>query len=499
ERYAITVSDPLSASQQAWAYLYRSATLTRSNASYITWTYGIQTASALSYTAAFSPTRFVGLSDLFLNGGTGDVLDRQKIRLATFLGTLNEESIVTLLGAATITLPIAGPVRAVTNDGDLRAAFYGSRLDFDITFDFSGLPLTPSSVRTSFDWISPTLSGLTTYYDSNTPGGVAIDGVPDVVPTTPRINWFQINGGAAGPGGLVMTIPRVDPHGGTATNYYKDDGADDANDTGDRRSYGDSGLRINGPFASPAAISFTLSAYILPLGSNSNVGAAYFARANNPLQASAAQQCNTPSGMCSGVPIPPAHVVITGTTAALVDYPQTYVANVDPVTASLPLTYTWQATDQSPLTIAGGLSTSATFTWTSTGPKMISVTVSNDGGAANADPLTIWVRSDAFTPPAHVGITGTTATRVDYAQTYVADVDPVTASVPLTYMWQATDYSPLTIVSGLSSSATFTWTSTGFKHISVTVYNEGGVVSADPFLVEVRTLTFLPLVLKGAP
>ena len=32
-RYAITVSDPLSASQQAWAYLYRSTTLTRSHVS----------------------------------------------------------------------------------------------------------------------------------------------------------------------------------------------------------------------------------------------------------------------------------------------------------------------------------------------------------------------------------------------------------------------------------------------------------------------------------
>ena len=30
-RYAITVTDPLSASQQAWVYLYRSTTLTRSN------------------------------------------------------------------------------------------------------------------------------------------------------------------------------------------------------------------------------------------------------------------------------------------------------------------------------------------------------------------------------------------------------------------------------------------------------------------------------------
>ena len=163
-RYAITVTDPLSVSQQAWAYLYRSPTLTRSNVSYITWTYAAQTASALSYTAAFSPTSFAGLSDLFINGGNTDILDRQKTRLATLLGTLNEETIVALLGPATITLPIAGPVRAVTNDGDLKAAFYGSRLDFDVTFNLGGLPLTVNSIRTSFDWISPTISGINTYY-----------------------------------------------------------------------------------------------------------------------------------------------------------------------------------------------------------------------------------------------------------------------------------------------------------------------------------------------
>ena len=91
-------------------------------------------------------------------------------------------------------MPIAGPVRAATNIGDLKAAFYGSRIDFDVTFNLGGLPLTINSIRTSFDWISPTISGINTYYDSNTPGGVPIDGVPDVISTTPRVDWFQVNG-----------------------------------------------------------------------------------------------------------------------------------------------------------------------------------------------------------------------------------------------------------------------------------------------------------------
>jgi hypothetical protein len=301
-RYAITVTDPLSASQQAWVYVYRSTTLTRSNVSYITWTFATQTASAMSYTASFSPTKFVGLSNLSINGGNVDILDRQKLRIQASLGplpvNLNEESLLPYLGAPpTMTLPIAGPVRAATNIGDLRAAFYGSRIDFDVTFNLGGLPVTVNSIRTSFDWISPTLSGIHTYYDSNTPGGVPIDGVPDVISTTPRIDWFQVNGDVAGPGGLVMTIPSLTPNGGTASvsNYYMDNQANVGGDTGDLHSYGDAGPLINSP---GTVVSLTLKTYLLPPGTDINVGAAYYARASNPLQANTARQCYTLSGSC---------------------------------------------------------------------------------------------------------------------------------------------------------------------------------------------------------
>ncbi|HTP08506.1 MAG TPA: hypothetical protein VMP08_09660, partial [Anaerolineae bacterium] len=386
-RYAITVTDPLSTSQRAWAYLYRSPTLARSTDNYITWTYATQTASAMSYTAAFSPTSFVGLSDLSINGRNVDILDRQKLRLATLFTTLNEETIVTLLGPATITLPVAGPVRAATNSGDLRAAFYGSRLDFDVTFNLGALPLTVNSIRTSFDWISPTISGIRNYYDSNTPGGVAIDGVPDAISTTPRINWFQVNGDAVGPGGLVMAIPRLNPQGGTVTTYYKDNGAIDATDTGDKRSFGDAGPFINNP---GTIVSLTLVSYILPPGADTNVGAAYYARATNPLLASAAQQ-NYPFG-------PPITVTVTGATVTHHDDPQTYVANVNPTTVTLPMTYVWQATDHSPITVAGDLSSSIIFTWTTYGLKDVSVTAYNIYGLASSDPLPVLVGRSVFLP-----------------------------------------------------------------------------------------------------
>ncbi|HKZ87008.1 MAG TPA: hypothetical protein VJ793_25565 [Anaerolineae bacterium] len=291
-RYAITVTDPLSVGGQAWVYLYRSTTLTPSSARYITWTESAQTATAISYTAAFSPAAFVGLSDLFINGRSADILDRQKFRAQIFFLTLNEETLRTFV-PATVTLPAVGPIRAAASDGGSRTAFYGSRIDFDVTLDLSILGgFLPDFIRTSFDWISPTISGITTYYDSNTAGGVTIDGVTDAVPTTPPNDWFQVNGGAGGPGGLVAAIPNVDTSGGALSNYYTDDSTCDPGDTGDHQCYGDAGLRIDGP---GPVISFTLVAYVLPPGTTANVGETYFERADNPLTAAVAEQCFTPS------------------------------------------------------------------------------------------------------------------------------------------------------------------------------------------------------------
>ncbi len=289
-RYAITVTDPLSPANQAWVYLYRSATLTRSGVNYITWTQATQTASAVSYTAAFSPTRFVGLADLFINGRNVDILNRQRTRAMAGLFSIDEESIVDFLGPVTVTLPAVGPVRAATSDGDLRSAFYGSRIEFDVslsgTIQFPPLPpISLDFIRTSFDWNNPITTGITTYYDSNTPGGVTIDGVPDVVSMTPPIDWAQVNGASNGPGGVVLAIPYIDPNGGMVSNHYVDNG--------NIGSYGDTGLRIDGP---GRIISFTLAAFILPPGTSANIGAVYFDRITNPLTAAVAEQCFTPSG-----------------------------------------------------------------------------------------------------------------------------------------------------------------------------------------------------------
>jgi hypothetical protein len=283
-RYAIQVTDPLSLGSEAWAYLYRSATLTRSNNSYVTWNQAAQVMTATSYIAAFDPANFVGLASLKLNGNPADILDRQKIRVKPPIPIVLTEASLTAFIPPTITLSVVGPVRAVRNDSALNLALYGLRLDFDVLFDLSTLGgFGIEFIRNSLD-LNPVMSG-STYYDSNNTTAL-INGAPDTVPTTPRVDWYQVISGTS-PGGFVLTVPSINPSGGTVSNYYKDDSAIDSDDTGDKQSYGDAGLIIDNP---GQLIQFRQVAYILPTSTTTNVGSIYFNRVNNPLVATTAIQ-----------------------------------------------------------------------------------------------------------------------------------------------------------------------------------------------------------------
>jgi hypothetical protein len=85
----------------------------------------------------------------------------------------------------------------------------------------------------------------------------------------------------------VLTVPGINPGGGTVSNYYQDNSAVDPTDTGDQLSFGDAGLRIDNP---GLLIQLRLVTYILPPGTTTNVGAAYFSQVNNPLIATATIQ-----------------------------------------------------------------------------------------------------------------------------------------------------------------------------------------------------------------
>lgn len=300
-RYAITITDPLSPAGQGVAYLYHSATLTRTADGYVSWDEATQTVTALSYTAGFETEQFVGLESLTLHGTDVDVLDRQKLRgqvtgylgpVPIFTESFNEETVLDFVTVTmTVTLPITGPVRAVGGSEAQGFAFYGSRAQFGLSLDLSdvmssGIRIHIDYVGVSLDLNDPAGNGMapTRYYDGNGTD-VAVDGVPDAVPgTVPP--WAQIDGALGG----WVTVGAVDPAGGTATQTYKDDDTVDPADTGDGQSFADTGVRIDDP---NGVVTVTQTLFVLPAGAG-NSGATYQQYANNPLVTDTAGQTYQP-------------------------------------------------------------------------------------------------------------------------------------------------------------------------------------------------------------
>ncbi|HEY3342796.1 MAG TPA: PQQ-dependent sugar dehydrogenase, partial [Anaerolineae bacterium] len=84
--------------------------------------------------------------------------------------------------------------------------------------------------------------------------------------------------------------------------------------------------------------------------------------------------------LTSATTIPPIHVsnvAISGPASGVAALPYTFRAQAAPLTASLPITYVWQATGQATVTHTVGLTDTITFTWNSTGTQAITVTASN--------------------------------------------------------------------------------------------------------------------------
>lgn len=300
-RIRIEVTDPLNPGETGWVYVYRSTTLPQSNASYVNWNPDTETISADAYSVTFDQQNFLGISDLTI-GGSGDILDRQKIRVtATPLDPVTEETLADLLEQVglpnTLAIAALGPVRAATGnlDAGIGFAFYGSRFDLDVTFPLSDTYITYSqngltvtvllqfqSAFTSLDLLNPTETGMApaTYYDPNMPDGVAIDGVADNVPVSPWHEYSVVSGQL----GTIVDVMEVDRGQGHIRNFYIDDSALDDTDTGDGRSYGNAGIGIERANFSTeiGLIRLNQRFYILP-GAQGNVGEEYVAKASTPL------------------------------------------------------------------------------------------------------------------------------------------------------------------------------------------------------------------------
>jgi uncharacterized repeat protein (TIGR01451 family) len=88
-------------------------------------------------------------------------------------------------------------------------------------------------------------------------------------------------------------------------------------------------------------------------------------------------------------------VTLSGPASGEVGAKLTFTANVAPLTATLPITYTWQASGLPLLTHSGAISDMATFTWETPGVKNVSVTASNSLGPVTSQ-KSVTVSGGAF-------------------------------------------------------------------------------------------------------
>jgi hypothetical protein len=322
-------------------------------------------------------------------------------------------------------------------------------------------------------------------------------------------------------------------------------------------------------------------------------------------------------------------VTIAGPLTGTVDMDYDFTATVVPTQTTQPITYTWQATDQTALLQTAALTDTITYNWDTSGTKLITVTAANSynmvtavhtitvhtpvdfavgrptlitplpvmahtpvsftipitnlgtmaadglffvdlfidpdivltttiplsqsvgyvaladlsGGASQVVTITA-VAGFANTPQPHlvyamvdtsdqfaepdetnnvspplvvtdviviepltaVTLTGAITGEVGVAYVFTAVAVPISATQPITYIWEASGHAPITQTNGLTDTVAFSWAVTGTQTITVTAMNEAGemvtavhtiTISAPPNLPQ--HILYLPFAAAAKP
>jgi hypothetical protein len=160
---------------------------------------------------------------------------------------------------------------------------------------------------------------------------------------------------------------------------------------------------------------------------------------------------------------------INGPATGIVSQTYTFTATVNP-TATTPITYTWQATGQSPVVHMGSLNRTdaVTFNWSITGTQIITVTAANAAGTVS-DTHTIISSAlppDCPHPLTDVSISGSASGYTGASHTFTSTVTPPNATTPITYTW-----SPASDSGQGTNSASYEWSDPGIYTITLMVEN----------------------------
>jgi hypothetical protein len=93
---------------------------------------------------------------------------------------------------------------------------------------------------------------------------------------------------------------------------------------------------------------------------------------------------NYGSVTCPPDVVPVADVTLSGPLTGTVGVSYTFEALVGPLTVTLPITFSWVAADQVPVTVTNGLSSTQIFSWTEPGVRRITVGALNAAGVITA-------------------------------------------------------------------------------------------------------------------
>ncbi len=313
DRVEISVTDTTDNDRQGWVYIYRSTSelLDANMADYVYYipnpdSAGADTIEATNYIEGH---HIGGLADYWLipgsaGGGNIDFLDRQKFRLiltvTIYFGDIPFEIPNVMLTEELLeTFPPTikykdGPVRVIRG-AEWTIELYGMVKVFSLNLMYypysiesggiSGILKTEDKVdliRQSFDFNSDAVE--MNFYNPYNPSGLTIDGNPDAYYNTLEVdttNWFMITGE---PGAIVVLF-NISPLGDEQTIYYKDDSTIDDYDTGDEKSYGDSGIQIDGTETYIVGdISITYESYFLSANEQYALGEELAGNFSSPLQ-----------------------------------------------------------------------------------------------------------------------------------------------------------------------------------------------------------------------
>lgn len=167
------------------------------------------------------------------------------------------------------------------------------------------------------------------------------------------------------------------------------------------------------------------------------------------------------------------NLLLDGSSSTSVGTSRTFTVTVEPTIATTPITYTWQATDHQAESHTSNTTDTKTLRWDTPGTKLITVTASNGyGSQVNATHTIAVVEGKISLSALH--LTGKSIGAVGTSLSFTANIEPATATTPITYTWQATDQDTTSNTGTLSNTITYIWNTSGTKNITATASNGYG-------------------------